>query len=439
MDIRKIQNLLKQEHLDGWLFTDFHGHDFISKDFLNLTDRSCTRRLFYFIPTDGEPIKLLSAIEPLLLDHLPGCKVLYKGKTEMHAALQSMLNNEASEAKQQSQLEDDIDETRNQRLLENEIGADRERDMLEEMIVDSECSLYRKKRIACQYSPEGNVPVVSSMDAGLAEYLRSFGIELVSSGDLLQYFGAILTPEQIESHRQAGVIIHEILNDTFAWIRSSLDAGKVINEWQMLLKMKELLAQTPLEMSGPPFFGIDEHGCDPGYEPQEEGSAQIKEGSRLIIDIAGRLPAKDSIYYDVSWCMNVGAEVDPEYQKLFDLVKKIRQADFDLIQARLDAGIPVQGCEVDAQTQKLIREAGYGDCIMHRTGHNIGHTCHGIGANLDDYETHDTRTLLPGTMFSIEPGIYTDQYGVRLEYDVHITPERELKIYGPIQEEILII
>lgn len=124
---------------------------------------------------------------------------------------------------------------------------------------------------------------------------------------------------------------------------------------------------------------------------------------------------------------------------MFELVKKIRQADFDLIQARLDAGLLIQGCEVDAQTQTMIRQAGYGDCIMHRTGHNIGHTCHGIGANLDDYETHDTRTLLPGTMFSIEPGIYTDKYGVRLEYDVHITPERKLKIYGPVQEEILII
>lgn len=432
MDIRKIQDLLQQEQLDGWLFTDFHGHDFISRDFLNLTDRICTRRLFYFIPAAGEPIKLLSAIEPLLLDHLPGRKVLYKGKAEMHAALQEMLASNEKSDSQQAQLKYEAGNNSQNELLKYEAGNNRHQAQLKTKIES-------RKRIACQYSPRGNVPVVSSMDAGLAEYLQGFGVKLVSSGDLLQYFGAVLTEEQIESHRQAGVIIHEILNETFSWIRSSLDEGKVINEWQMLLKMKELIAQTPLEMSGPPFFGIDEHGCDPGYEPQEEGSAQIEEGSRLIIDIAGRLPGEGSIYYDVSWCMNLGPEIDPEYQKLFDLVKKIRQADFDLIQARLDARTPIQGCEVDAQTQKLIREAGYGDCIMHRTGHNIGHTCHGIGANLDDYETHDTRTLLPGTMFSIEPGIYTDKYGVRLEYDVHITPERELKIYGPIQEEILII
>lgn len=432
MDIRKIQDLLQQEQLDGWLFTDFHGHDFIAKDFLSLTERSCTRRLFYFIPASGAPIKLLSAIEPLLLDHLPGRKVLYKGKTEMHAALQEMLmSNEKNDSQQdQQKCETGNDSQKEQTKCES--GIDRYQAQLKTKIES-------RKRIACQYSPLGDVPVVSSIDAGLAEYLQSLGIELVSSGDLLQHFGAVLTEKQIESHRQAGILIHKILDDTFAWIRQSLDSGAEINEWMMLQKMQALIAQTPLEMSGPPFFGINEHGCDPGYEPQEQGSAPIREGCQLIIDIAGRLPGEDSVYYDISWCMNIGPEIDPAYQELFELVKKIRQADFDLIQARLDAGFSIQGCEVDAQTQTMIRQAGYGDCIMHRTGHNIGHTCHGIGANLDDYETHDTRTLLPGTMFSIEPGIYTDKYGVRLEYDVHITPERKLKIYGPVQEEILII
>lgn len=389
MDIPKIQTLLNQYKLDGWLFTDFHGHDFITKEFLKLTERRCTRRLFYFIPVSGEPVKLLSAIEPLLLDHLPGRKALYKGKNGMQVALQSILKPEM--------------------------------------------------QVACQYSPEGNVPVACSMDAGLAEYLHTFGITLVTSADLLQYFGAVLTEEQIESHCQAGVIIHRILDQTFAWIRESLDAGRRIDEWMMLQKMKELIAAEPIEMSSPPFFGIDEHGCDPGYEPKETGSKEIREGSRLIIDIAGRIPGGDTVYYDISWCMNIGPDIDPEYQKLFDLVKKVRQTDFDFIQKRLDENLPVRGCDVDALTQKLIREAGYEDCIMHRTGHNIGHEGHGIGANLDDYETHDTRTLLPGTMFSIEPGIYTEKYGVRLEYDVHITPERRLRIYGPVQEEILII
>lgn len=389
MDISKVQSLLVRYQVDGWLFTDFHGHDFITKDFLKLTERRCTRRLFYFIPVSGEPVKLLSEIEPLLLDHLPGSKVLYKGKNGMQQALQRFLK--------------------------------------------------PGMQVACQYSPEGNVPVASSMDAGLAEYLRTFGITLVTSADLLQHFGAVLTEEQIESHRQAGVIIHRILDQTFAWIRENLDAGRRIDEWMMLQKMKELIAAESIEMSSPPFFGIDEHGCDPGYEPKETGSKEIQEGCRLIIDIAGRIPGQDTVYYDISWCMNIGPDIDPGYQELFDLVKKVRQADFDFIQKRLDENLPVRGCDVDALTQKLIREAGYERCIMHRTGHNIGHEGHGIGANLDDYETHDTRTLLPGTMFSIEPGIYTENYGVRLEYDVHITPERRLRIYGPVQEEILII
>ena len=389
MDVYKIQKLLTQFHMDGWLFTDFQGHDFLSKSFLKLTDRVCTRQLFYYIPVSGEPVKLLSAIEPLLLDHLPGQRILYKGMEERHRALEKIL--------------------------------------------------IPKSRVACQYSPDGNVPVISSMDAGLIEYLKGFDIELVSSADIMQHFGAILDDEQIESHKQAATMIHRILNKTFVWIRKNIDQGTYINEWMMLQEMKRLIANENIHMDGPPFFGIDEHGCDPGYEPSEIGSKEIKEGSRLMIDIAGRLPEENAIYYDISWCMNVGPDIDPEYEKLFNIVWNARQQALDYIQTQLDNQQSVRGCDVDALTQSYFKSLDLGQYIMHRTGHNIGHTCHGIGANLDDYETHDTRSLLPGTMFSIEPGIYTGTYGVRLEYDVHITEDRKATIYGPIQDKILVI
>lgn len=387
--LEKIQRLLQENKLDGWLFTDYHGHDHITRDFLQLTDRFCTRRLFYLIPAQSQPVKLLSAIEPLLLDHLPGEKQLYKGIRGQKEALSRLL--------------------------------------------------VPGQKIACQYAPMGNVPTISTMDAGLVEYLRSFGVELVSSADLMQHFGAVLTDAQIETHRQAGVIIHRILEDAFAWIRKNLDAGQYIDEWMLLQHMEETIAREPIYMDSPPFFGIDDHASDPGYEPKPQGSRQIREGSRLIVDIAGRLPQEDAIYYDVSWCMNVGPQIDAEYQRLFDLVKEARQKAFDLIQSKLDAGQDICGCEVDAHLQAFFQERGMAQYLMHRTGHNIGHRCHGVGANLDDYETHDSRTLLPGTMFSIEPGIYTRDYGVRLEYDVHITPEKQLRIYGPVQEEILVI
>ena len=387
--LEKIQRLLQENKLDGWLFTDYHGHDHITRDFLQLTDRFCTRRLFYLIPAQGQPVKLLSAIEPLLLDHLPGEKQLYRGIRGQKEALSRLL--------------------------------------------------VPGQKIASQYAPMGNVPTISTMDAGLVEYLRSFDIELISSADLMQHFGAVLTDAQIETHRQAGVIIHRILEDAFAWIRKNLDAGQYIDEWMLLQHMEETIAREPIYMDSPPFFGIDDHASDPGYEPKPQGSRQIREGSRLIVDIAGRLPQEDAIYYDVSWCMNVGPQIDAEYQRLFDLVKEARQKAFDLIQSKLDAGQDIFGCEVDAHLQTFFQERGMAQYLMHRTGHNIGHRCHGVGANLDDYETHDSRTLLPGTMFSIEPGIYTRDYGVRLEYDVHITPEKQLRIYGPVQEEILVI
>lgn len=389
LDIDKIQSLLVNYGIDGWLFTDFQGRDFISGEFLKLTKRRCTRRLFYFIPAQGEPVRLLSAIEPLLLDHLPGRKVLYKGMREQREELSKFL--------------------------------------------------LPGMRIACQYSPEGNVPTVSSMDAGVVEYLKKFKIELISSADLMQFFGAVLTKSQIESHKQAGVVIHRILNQTFSWIRSSLNAGIYIDEWMMLKEMERLIALEEIHMDSPPFLGVDEHACDPGYEPSEHGSAQIREGSRLIIDIAGRMPGTDSIYYDISWCMNVGEEIDPEYCRLFETVHDVRNRLVTFIEERLNKGREIHGYEVDALARTLFCEKGLDAFLMHRTGHNIGHSCHGIGANLDDFETHDVRCLLPGTMFSIEPGIYTEKYGVRLEFDVHLTENKKVRIYGPIQDEILVI
>lgn len=388
-DIEKIQSLLRQYSLDGWIFSDFQGRDFISGDFLKLTKRKCTRRMFYFIPVKGEPVKLLSAIEPLLLDHLPGRKVLYKGMRELRRELSKIL--------------------------------------------------LPGMRIACQYSPGGNVPTISSMDAGLVEYLKTFEIELISSADLMQFFGAVLTKSQIESHRQAGEAIHRILDQTFSWIRNNLNAGIYIDEWMMLKEMERLIAAEGIYMDSPPFFGSDEHACDPGYEPSEHGSAQIREGSRLIIDIAGRMPGADSIYYDISWCMNVGPEIDPEYRRLFETVNEVRNRLVAFIEERLNQGKEIRGYEVDELARTLFRQKGLDNFLMHRTGHNIGHSCHGIGANLDDFETHDVRCLLPGTMFSVEPGIYTDKYGVRLEFDVHLTEDRKARIYGPVQTEILVV
>ena len=389
MEIQKIQNLLREFQMNGWLFTDFQGHDYITKEFLELGDRFCTRRLFYFIPVEGEPVKLLSVIEPLLLDHLPGEKRLYRGIEGQKQELSKIF--------------------------------------------------HPGMKVACQYSPGGNVPTISSMDAGLIEYLRTYGIELCSSADLMQHFGAVLTEHQIETHRQAGVVIHRILDDTFAWIRENINYGNYIDEYAMLQKMKQLIDGEKIYMDSPPFLGVDEHACDPGYEPEESGSKQICEGSRIIIDIAGRLPEKDAVYYDVSWCMNVGENTDPEYEKWFQIVYEARRKAVDFIQDQLDADEEIRGCEVDAKLMEYFTNLGCAQYVMHRTGHNIGHCCHGIGANLDDYETHDTRCLLPGTMFSVEPGLYTEKYGVRLEFDVHITLDKKVRIYGPVQDQILII
>lgn len=388
-NLEKIQNLLKQYHMDGWLFTDFHGRDMITKNFLSLQDRTATRRLFYFIPADGSPVKILSAIEPLLLDHLPGKKILYKGKDELYKVLSDVLK--------------------------------------------------PNMRLACQYSPNGNVPSVSTMDAGTLEFIMDFDVKPVSSANLLQYFGAVLTPEQIKSHKEAGIYVHRVLEEALRWIRSEISKDMRIDEWQLLQKLKELIKETPLIMDGPPFLGVDAHASDPGYEPSKENCFEIKEGSRLIIDIAGKLSSPDAVYYDVTWCMYVGRKPDQRYMRLFNIVWEAREAVRAAIESELNQGGFMKGCEADALARAVFEKYGMAEFIRHRTGHNIGTQCHGIGTNLDDFETHDDRLLLPGTLFSVEPGLYTDEYGVRLEYDIYITSEKEVEILGPVQNEILCI
>lgn len=389
IEIEKIQRLLKEYAMDGWIFTDFHGRDEITRSFLSLSERPATRRLFYIIYPYGEPVKILSAIEPLLLDHLPGERRLYMGKEALKDELKK--------------------------------------------------ALLPGGRYACQYSPEGNVPVVSTMDAGTLEFLRSFHIEPVSSANLLQYFGAVLTKKQIDSHIRAGEFIHQILDDAFLWLRSQIDSGQQADEWLLLQKLKALIKETPLVMEEPPFLGVDEHASDPGYEPVQGKCKAICEGSRLIIDIAGKLPDKDAIYYDISWCMYVGKNPNEEYVRLFNIVWEAREAVRAAIAEALSEGRLLKGCEADALTRHIFEKYGMSAFIKHRTGHNIGCKCHGTGTNLDDFETHDDRYLIPGTMFSVEPGLYTENYGVRLEYDVYITPEKEIKIFGPVQNEILCI
>lgn len=389
IELEKIQKLLKTYGLDGWIFTDFHGRDEITKSFLSLSERPSTRRLFYIIYPDRAPVKILSAIEPLLLDHLPGEKRLYMGKDELCRVLSA--------------------------------------------------ALIFGRRYACQYSPAGNVPVVSTMDGGTLEFLRTFQIEPVSSANLLQYFGAVLTQKQVESHIQAGKYIHDILRTAFAWVRERLDNEAPVDEWLLLQKLQALIQKTPLTMDTPPFLGVDEHASDPGYEPLEGDCRPIVDGSRLIIDIAGKLSAPDAVYYDISWCMYVGSTPDPEYVRLFDIVWEAREAVRAAVETSLAQGRFMKGCEADALAKSVFEKYGMTAYIKHRTGHNIGCTCHGTGTNLDDFETHDDRYLIPGTMFSVEPGLYTDSHGVRLEYDIYITPEKEVKIFGPVQNEILCI
>lgn len=390
--IAAIQAALQEtDDLDGWLFYDFRGSDPLAYRILLLDPaRHVTRRWYYWIPATGEPIKLLHRIEPHVLAELPGRDERYVSWEQQRALLSSLLEG--------------------------------------------------RRRIAMQFSPLNAVPYLSRVDAGTIDLVRSFGVEVVTSADLVQRFEAVWTDEQLESHRYATAALRRIVDEAFAHVASSIAKGRELTEYGLQQFILSRIHDAGMKTSSAPIAAINAHSADPHYGPAESGSAPIARDNLVLIDLWAKRTEPGSVYGDITWTGYTGKQVPPKQRAVFEQVRRGRDAALLFVQERVASGRFPFGWEVDDVCRNVIREAGYGDFFVHRTGHSIGEEVHGNGANIDNLETQDGRRLMPRTCFSIEPGIYLPgEFGIRSELDVYVS-DREALVYGhPLQTEIVSI
>lgn len=383
------QAIREQSGLDGWLFYDFRHLDPLAYRVL-LLDPSLhvTRRWYYWVPAQGTPLKLQHRIEPHVLDGLPGDAREYVSWRDQQAALGSLLHS--------------------------------------------------AKRIAMQYSPMNAIPYLSRVDAGTIDLVRSLGAEVVSSADLVQQFEAVWDAAQLASHQVAAEGLRAIVDEAFGFVGTSLAARSSLTEYGLQQYILSRMQARGLVTSSPPIAAVNAHSADPHYAPASQGSAPIRQGDLVLIDLWARQPGPGSVYADITWTGFVGATVPARHQDIFQIVRRARDAAVTFVQGRVRAGEFPYGWEVDDVCRQVIQEAGYGQYFVHRTGHSIGEEVHGNGANIDNLETQDARRLLPGTCFSIEPGIYLpDDFGIRSELDVYLSA-RDAVVYGqPVQADLV--
>jgi Xaa-Pro aminopeptidase len=390
--VDRIQRALREQPgLDGWLFYDFRHLDPIAYRVL-LLDPSIhvTRRWYYWIPAVGTPVKLQHRIEPHVLDGLPGEARLYVSWREQQAALGTLLQSAT--------------------------------------------------RIAMQYSPMNAIPYLSRVDAGTLELLRSWGVEVVTSADLVQQFEAVWDDAQLISHQVAASGLRAIVDETFTFIGTSLAAGHQLTEYGVQQYILSRMQARGLVTSSPPIAAVNAHSADPHYGPSAEGSAPIRRGDLVLIDLWAKQPEPRAVYADITWTGFVGAVVPARQQAVFQIVRQARDAAVAFVHQRVRDGAFPYGWEVDDVCRQVVQQAGYGEYFVHRTGHSIGEEVHGNGANIDNLETQDARRLLPGTCFSIEPGIYLpEDFGIRSELDLYVSAD-DAVVYGqPVQTELVAI
>ena len=389
MNLQEIQSALRERRFDAWLFYDHHHRDPIAYRVLGLPETLfVTRRWFYVIPADGEPTKLVHRIEAGNLDALPGAKRAYSAWQELQSNLQQML------------------------------------------------ATYRN--IAMQYSPNNQIPYVGLVDAGTVELLRSFGKNIVSSGDLVSQFEAVLTEEQIATHYAARDAIDRIIAAAFKEIGRRVRNGGT-NEYQIMQWIMEAFRREELETGGEfPVVGVNGNSGNPHYGPTADGSSPIREGDFVLLDIWGKKKVPNSCFYDITWTGFVGHSPTQRHIEIFEIVRDARILGVKKVQAAFTSAKKICGWEVDKAVRDFITEKGYGDYFVHRTGHNISTAIHGNGANLDNLETKDEREILPNTCFSVEPGIYFPEFGVRSEVNV-LTSKSNAEVTGREQTELVLI
>jgi len=381
-DLSAVQAALREEGLDGWLLYDFRGLNVLARRVLRFpADAHASRRWFYFIPAHGEPRKLVHRIESAQLDAYPGGKTVYLRWQELEAGVAGLL-----------------------------AGA---------------------KRVAMEYVPRNANPYISRVDAGTIELVRSCGVEVVPSGDLIQRFEACWDDEQWAMHQQAARHTASAFTAAWSFIAQRLRAGIRTHEMDVQQVILDHFKVNGLVTDHTPIVAVGPHSGDPHYEPRPGEDGVLHEGSFVLIDLWAKLNQPRAVYSDLTWTGYLGTEVPAKYEEIFQIVRAGRDAGIALVREALTHNRPLQGWQVDDATRAPIAAAGYGEAFCHRTGHSIGEETHGNGANMDNLETHETRRVMRRTCFSIEPGIYLPGFGVRSEVNVFIAADGQVHVTGP--------
>jgi Xaa-Pro aminopeptidase len=388
LDVAAIQRALAADGLDGWLLYDFHGSNPIAAQLAGLAGggHMTTRRWYYLIPATGQPRALVHAIERHNLDHLPGTKAVYAGRQQLESGLGQLLS-----------------------------GV---------------------RRVAMEYSPNCAIPYVSRVDAGTAEAIRGQGVEIVSSGDLVQQFEATWTAAQLTSHRAASEALYRIKDRAFEWMTAALAAGRTRTEYDLQQAMVGWFGDEELTSDSAPVVAIGPNAGNPHYLPTAGDNRPLVADEVLLLDLWGKKMDAGAVFADITWVAATSAVVPPEAAKAFRAVAAARDAAVRVVQEAAANGHDLRGWQVDRKAREVLDAEGYFSHILHRTGHSLGESVHGNGTHLDDYETHDDRRVLPGTGFTIEPGLYFEDFGVRTEINVY-RAEREALVTGPRQMEIV--
>lgn len=380
-DLDAVQNALREFGFDGWLLYDFRGSNVLAQRVLQMPDGFVgSRRYCYFVPQHGQPMKLVHRIESDVLDHLPGEAIIYLKWQELEAAIGRMVDG---------------------------------------------C-----KSVAMEYSPRNGNPYVSRVDAGTVELVRSFGCEVVSSGDMISLFESALTDDQLQSHYEASKLTNAAFHKAWKFIADSVRASGSVQELAVSDVIMNHFTENGMTTYHPPIVGVGPNGGNPHYETGTGADTTIKEGSFVLVDLWAKMNRPRAVYSDLTRTGFVGTEVPEKYTKIFNIVAAGRDAGIECVRSAFAAGRPLQGWEVDDAVRSVIEKAGYGPQFCHRTGHNMAQETHGNGTHIDNLETHETRRILPKTLFTIEPGIYLPEFGVRSEIDIFIHADGTVEVTG---------
>jgi len=389
MQIPEIQAKLVEQGYDGWLFYDFHRRNPIAYRALGLPDDLIvTRRWYYYVPQQGEPAGLVSALEPHNLDALPGKKLVYRTWEEGRDFLALLLPTGGT--------------------------------------------------VAMEYSPLNAIPYVSLVDAGTVDLIRSLGISVVSSADLVQVAVCLWTEQHWSDHREASRRLIEIKDRAFAEVARRMRSRISTSDFEIQQFMADCYHEAGLITDDPPIVATNERCSNPHYLPTLEHQTVMRDGDVLLIDFWAKLDKPGSVYADHTWMAFIGDIVPPRLAQVFLAVATARDRAIEFVSQSFAQRRAIHGWQVDNVARESIKNAGFGDYFIHRTGHNIDKDVHGEGANMDNYESHDERRVLERTCFSIEPGIYLPEFGVRSEVDVFVAAPDQIDVTGvPIQREVI--